>query len=169
MVAKNGPDSSTRSARCNETMPTPSTTLLIDLIGRKHDCLASLRDLGVRQRELIDAGDMTQLLGVLAEKQRTINQLQTLEQELNPFRHDDPERRVWSSEAERVRCASLADRSARLLAEILDGEKRSEDVLRRRRDDTAEQLAAAHMSSNARGAYAESHRYPTSSLDLSSE
>jgi len=150
-------------------MPTLPTTLLIDLIGRKHDCLALLRDLGLRQRELIDAGDMTQLLGVLAEKQRTITQLQTLEQELNPFRNDDPDRRAWSSEAERVRCASLADRAARLLEEILEGEKRSEDVLRRRRDDTAEQLAAAHMSRNARGAYADAEHYPTSSLDLSSD
>jgi hypothetical protein len=128
-------------------MTTQSTSLLIDLIGRKHDCLALLRDLGVKQRELIDAGDMTQLLGVLAAKQRTITQLQALEQELNPFRADDPDRRAWSSEAERVRCASLAERSARLL----------------------EELAAAHMGSNARGAYAETQRYPTSSLDLSTD
>ncbi|MCE9607534.1 MAG: flagellar protein FlgN [Planctomycetia bacterium] len=150
-------------------MTTSSTSLLIDLIGRKHDCLVALRDLGLRQRELIDAGDMTQLLGVLAEKQRTIVQLQTLEQDLNPFRADDPERRAWSSEAERVRCASLAERSARLLAEILESEKRSEDVLRRRRDDTAEQLAAAQVSGTARGAYAEADRYQPSSLDLSTE
>lgn len=150
-------------------MATLPTTLLIDLIGRKHDCLTVLRDLATRQRELIDAGDMTQLLAVLADKQRVIGQLQTLEQELNPFRNDDPDRRIWSSDAERIRCASLADRSARLLEEILDGERRSEDVLRRRRDDTAHQLAAAHHSHNARGAYAESDRQPTSSLDLSAD
>lgn len=146
-----------------------STSLLIDLIGRKHDCLIVLRDLGARQRELIDSGDMTQLLTVLADKQRLIVQLRHLEQELDPFRDDDPDRRVWSSEAERVRCASLADRAERLLAEILDGERRSEDVLRRRRDDTAEQLAAAHIGHNARGAYADADRYPTSSLDLSAD
>jgi hypothetical protein len=111
------------------------------------------------------------LLGLLAVKQRSIGELHDLERQLDPFRGDDPAARVWNGEAERVRCASLADQAARLLTEVLDLERRCEESLRRRRDETAEQLAVVQAAGTARGAYAEAAtaREYTSTLDLSSE
>ena len=151
--------------------PTTDTRRLLALVDGKHDCLVRLAESCRQQQELIESGDITQLLGVLATKQRTLGELQEFERELDPFRHDDPQRRVWSGDAERLRCASLAERSARLLSEILDGEKRCEEALRRRRDDAAEQLAAVQSAGATRGAYADSSAapYSVSTLDLTSD
>ena len=152
-------------------MEAHDTRRLSDLVGAKHGCLLQLRELGRRQQELIESGDMTPLLTVLAEKQRAIGTLHELERLLDPFRAEDPAHRTWSGEAERVRCASLADQSARLMAEILEVEKRCEESLRRRRDETAEQLAVVQASGAARGAYAEADAgyVSSSTLDLTSE
>jgi hypothetical protein len=149
--------------------PPLDTRDLLDLVSRKSDCLGQLRKLCVRQQELVDSGDMTQLLTLLAAKQRLLNDLHALERELDPFRDDDPARRVWTSEAERMRCASLADQSVRLLQEILAGEKRCEEALQRRRDETAVQLATVQTAGMARGAYAAASTMPTSTLDLTSD
>lgn len=152
-------------------MTAHDTVRLADLVGRKHACLLQLRDLGRRQQELIETGDITQLLDLLAVKQRSIGELHDLERQLDPFRGDDPAGRVWNGEAERLRCASLADQASRLLAEVLDLERRCEESLRRRRDETAEQLAVVQAAGTARGAYADAAaaRDFTSTLDLSSE
>jgi hypothetical protein len=152
-------------------MTTHDTRRLADLVGAKHDCLLQLRDLGRRQQELIDAGDLTRLLSLLADKQRAIGELHDVERQLDPYRAEDPASRVWTGEAERVRCASLTDQSARLLAEILDGEKRCEESLRKRRDETAAQLSVVQAAGAARGAYAEhdTTRAGVSTLDLTSD
>jgi hypothetical protein len=63
----------------------------------------------------------------------------------------------------------LADRSARLLSEILERDARCEENLRRRSDETAAQLAMVNSGVAARGAYAgEAGRY-SSSFDVTSD
>lgn len=150
-------------------MTPADTELLIDLIAGKHECLLGLRDLSRRQQALIDLGDTTSLLTLLAAKQRQIERLQETERRLDRFRHDDPERRVWSSAAERTRCASLAEQAARLLAEVMETERRCEESLRRRRDETAEQLAVVHSAGMARGAYLDAAGESRSTFDLTAE
>jgi hypothetical protein len=147
------------------------TRRLAELVGAKHACLLKLRELGRRQQDLISVGDMTPLLMLLADKQRAIGELHEFERLLDPFRSEDPARRVWSGEAERVHCASLADQSALLLAEILEVEKCCEESLRRRRDETAEQLAVVQSAGAARASYvnADFGHVSTSTLDLTSE
>jgi hypothetical protein len=151
-------------------MTVKSTAILAELLGRKHDCLVQLHALGVRKQELIDVGAVgADLFGILGETQQLIEQLQQCERGLDPYRDDDPARRVWSSEAERVRCSGLAERSARLLTEVLERDARCEAVLRRRSDETAAQLALVNSGVTARGAYApDTDRY-ASSFDVTSE
>lgn len=150
-------------------MNASDTLRLLELVTRKHDCLVQLRELGRTQAALIDSGDVNRLLGVLADKQRLLVDLHDLERFLDPYRHDDPERRTWAGEQERLRCARLADDADRLLAEVLTGEKRCEDALRRRRDETAVQLAAVQSAGAARDAYRSTTSYSTSTLDLNSD
>jgi hypothetical protein len=151
-------------------MTANSTAVLAELVGRKHDCLVQLRALGVRKQEMIDVGAVgASLFGILAETQQLIEQLQQLERGLDPFRDEDPARRLWSSEAERVRCSGLTDRSARLLTEILERDGRCEETLRRRSDETAAQLAMVNSGVAARGAYAGDGGRFTSSFDVTSE
>jgi hypothetical protein len=150
-------------------MPTLDTDMLADLIRAKRTCLIQLRDMGRRQLELIDGGDMTTLLDLLAAKQRTLNQLQRVERALDPFRGQDPETRPWRSPDDRAACAEQLAQCEALLGEIVSQEKLSETQLVRRRDEAAARLQGAHLASHARGAYAGVPYANVNQLDLSSE
>jgi len=130
-----------------------STDNLARLVGKKHELLAQLRDVGRRQLELIEAGDLTQLLRLLASKQRLLTGLHAVERQLDPFRRDDPERRPWRTGAERLRCAELAEACNALLADVVAGEKQSESRMRLRRDEAAVRLQGVHQATQARQAY----------------
>jgi hypothetical protein len=142
---------------------------LARLVRAKRDCLLQLRELGQRQLPLIDAGDMTTLLDLLAVKQRYLAKLQQIERALDPFRGQDPERRQWRTPEARAECAADLKQCESLLAEIVDREQRGEGALRARRDETARQLQGAYFSGQARGAYAPQPREQTHLLDLHCE
>lgn len=146
------------------------TQRLAELIGRKHDCLMQLRDLGREQDGLIDDGEMTGLLQLLAVKQRLLESLQQVERQLDPYRDQDPEARQWTSQAERDRCAHMLVRCEALLKEIVNQEKQSEAQLRVRRDETAARLQNISLAHEARGAYINALGDPgPGQLDLSCE
>jgi hypothetical protein len=150
-------------------MATIDTDLLAELIERKLECLVKLQEMGKRQFDFTRADRMTELLDVLAAKQRVLTRLQRIEQELAPFRDQDPSQRRWRTSKQRQRCAQQLKQCETLLAEIIAQEKQSEGELIRRRDDLADRLQGIHMASQARGAYtAESHP-PVSRIDLASE
>lgn len=151
------------------TTTTTETVRLAELIGRKHDLLAQLCDLGRRQIEFIQAGDMSQLFKVLAAKQRLLTALQTAERDLEPFRKDDPEARQWSSVEARRHCAEVRQRCENLLAEIICQERDSEQQLLVRRDETVHQLQGLHLAANTRAAYADETQPLSGQLDLSTD
>ncbi len=145
------------------------TDTLAELVVHKHDLLVQLRDVGLRQVELIDGGDMTQLLKLLSTKQRLLNGLQTVERELEPFRRENPDSRVWRSPSDRQRCAEQAARCEVLLAEVVEREKLSETSLLAHRDRVAVALQSAHRSAEAHHAYDAAQYSVSRHLDLSSE
>jgi len=132
---------------------TTTTERLAALIPTKQQVLEILVQLSRRQLALIGAGEMTTLLKLLAGKQTVMNQLQTLERELTPFRDEDPERRVWTSPQERTACQVRAEQCNALLAEAMDLEKRAEAAMVERRQAAATALAAVQAGANARAAY----------------
>jgi flagellar biosynthesis/type III secretory pathway chaperone len=145
------------------------THLLTELMSRKFDCLVQLHELGRQQFQLVDSGDVSQLLKLLSAKQVLITRLQEIEGELNPFRGQKPEERLWASPAARARCAGLIERGQELFREIMLQEKRSENRLIERRDEVAVRLRVAHTASQARGAYLSEPRRPQGHLDISSQ
>lgn len=145
------------------------TDRLTDLVARKHDCLRQLHALAVRQSELIEADAMSDLMHVLAAKQRLLGALQGWERELDPFRRQQPDERRWRSEALRMGTGKLLDECEGLLAEILREEKQGEERLRRRRDETAVRLRDVQDASRACGAYTERPAAAPRRLDLSAE
>ena len=134
-------------------MPTLSTTHLTDLIRRKHDVLVQLCDVGRRQQEIVERGETTALLELLAAKQTMITVLQQVERELAPYHAEDPAERVWLAEGARERCAQQAAACNRLLAEVVELERHSADRLATRRNDVAAQLRQVHAAGQARDAY----------------
>ena len=145
------------------------TDILKDLIRVKRECLVQLRDMGRKQLALIDEGNMTSLMDILAAKQRPLVTLQRIERALDPFRSQDPERRDWRSAGDRAQCAEQLKQCETLLAEIVSQEKCCEAALICRRDEAAARLQGAHLAGHARHAYLPLADAQLSQLDLFSE
>jgi hypothetical protein len=145
------------------------TDFLAQLIDSRHEVLVQIRELARQQAVLVQDGNMTRLMSLLAVKQRLLNTLQECEQKLEPFRAQDPDLRVWRSTAERQRCKQVAERSETLLAEILYVERQCESELVQRRDQTAELLQGAHSAARASHAYHAPLELRGGQLDVSCE
>lgn len=135
-----------------------STERLIELIHKKHQVLVQLRDVGRRQMELVDGGDIASLLTLLGTKQQLIGGLQTLEQELTPYYDEDPEQRAWTSTQGRAECARQAAECNKLLTEVVSLEKLGTERMTVRRNEVAEQLQQAHAATQVRSAYEANRR-----------
>src|SRR5262245_29063356 len=111
-----------------------TTAVLAELIHRKLELLKQLCAIGRRQQEIVESGETTMLLELLAGKQRMITLLQQLEHDLTPFHGEDPDSRIWPSPAHRELCARQAADCNRLLAEVVELERQSENQLTVRRN-----------------------------------
>jgi flagellar biosynthesis/type III secretory pathway chaperone len=138
----------------NTTVTEHDTDLLAALVGAKLKILELLAQLARKQLALADQGQTTDLLKLLAAKQTVLAQLQQVERRLDPFRSQDPETRVWRSQADRHRCQVHATRCDELLAETMRLEKQGEAAMLRRRDHAASALAGASAAADAQAAYA---------------
>ncbi len=149
-----------------------ATETLAKLVRAKRSCLTQLREAGRRQLELINSGEMAALLDLLATKQRMLQQLQRIEQALDPFRQEEPDQRVWRTPQDRQRCAEEITQCDALLAEVLALEKTSEAALVRQRAETAARLEGIRAAAEAWRAYAApagQELNQLSELDLCSE
>jgi len=131
---------------------TTNTRQLAALVDAKLQVLKVLVRLSRRQVELIDTGDMTMLIKLLAAKQTVMGQLQALEQELSPFRGEDPEQRQWASAGQRAACQAQAEAASGLLAEAFALEQQAETAMLRRRDAAAAALVSVQTAADARAA-----------------
>ena len=148
--------------------PELPTDRLAQLIGKKLAVLERIREISRRQLEVVDVSEPSELMTVLAGRDRLLKVLHAIEREIDPFRGEDPDQRVWRSPEARRACRQAADRSDALLDEIMLFDKQVESELRRRRDHTAEQLNAAQSATQARKAFAPSMPRKPGGLDLSS-
>lgn len=145
------------------------TDVLVELISKKLAVLQQLRDLSRRQTDLITDGDISRLLSVLSAKQTLLAELQKIQRELEPFRSQDPERRHWRCQEDRLRCRQLSERCETLLGEIMLVERQSESELLQRRNAAVARLQGSHASTQATRAYIDSPLPARRTLDLSSE
>jgi len=143
-----------------------STDILTERMRQKLELLVQLRDLGLHQQVLIRSGDMTQLLKLLAAKQRLLSALQSLERGLDPFRDETPESRVWKSPAHRLRCAQMSSACEDLLRAIVEQERQSETQMTLRRDEAAARLEGAHFAAEVHRAYGQETPERPGQLDL---
>jgi hypothetical protein len=146
-----------------------STDRLASLVAGKHKILELLVQLAQRQLVLAREGEVGDLLKLLAAKQTVLGQLQTLERELDPFRPQDPESRLWASAAARQSCQAQANRCDQLLAEAVRLEKLGEAEMVRRRDVAASALQGASDAAHAHSAYAGSPHTIASPLQFHCE
>lgn len=135
-----------------------STENLARHMRRKRELLAQMLTVGLRQRELIKEGNITDLLRILSAKQQLIDALVVTERELDAYRHDDPAERSWATPEARAACASNANDCQRLYEQIVSLEKEQEAQLADRRDGIAEQLRAVQSAQLVRQSYEPHHR-----------
>jgi len=147
------------------------TDRLAELIEAKREVLAELRSLARRQLDVIAEADMTRLFSLLAAKQTLVENLNGLEQSLNPFRQQDPEARVWRTPQLREQCRETSLTCESLLKDVLLLEKQGETQMLKRREEIAHQLDGAHAAASAAQAYgaASSGGGSAARFDLSSE
>ena len=146
-----------------------TTEQLARLIRGKLEIVEQIHRLTRRQRELVDDGEITDLLALLSGKQALIAQMQKNEKALDPFREEDPQSRHWTDPQERRKCAAQAKRCESLLAEILQLERESEQIMTERRDKVASQLADSHSAEEAAHAYGTPHIRAGRGIDLVSD
>jgi hypothetical protein len=142
------------------------TDTLSQLVRARYSCLVRLRDMGSKQLELIEDGNMTALLDLLSAKQRPLMELRRIELALDPYRGQDPEERRWRRTEDRTACSRMVEECEALLREIVAQEKQCEATLTRRRDEAAVRLQGYHMAGQARGAYTAMPQMEVSQLDL---
>ena len=144
------------------------TEVLANLIDKKYEVLSVLRQLARAQRGIVQDGDMTRLMKLLATKQNLLHELQHLEQQLDPFRSQDPDDRQWRSPQRRQQTREMATRCESLLNEIMLVEKQCEGELIVRRDAAVTRLEGIHTLTQATTAYL-SNAPTYHQLDLSSD
>jgi hypothetical protein len=130
------------------------TNRLSELIGAKLKMVELLAQLARRQLALVEAGETSDLLKLLAAKQSVLARMQEVERLLDPFREQDPDARVWRSVEDRSRSQDQARRCDELLAETMRLEKEGEAGVVRRRDAAAAVLASARAAADVQAAYA---------------
>jgi hypothetical protein len=130
-----------------------STHTLADLMLKRRKCLTQLRDLGLRQAQLIAGGEMADLLRLAAAKQQLIVALQALEKQLAPFHEQDPDRREWASADARAQCAADSEACRQLIREVMAMEQDGERQMTARRDNVASQLRSVASGGRVREAY----------------
>lgn len=140
---------------------TSSTENLAKLIRRKRDLLVQMLTVGLRQLELINEGNISDLLRLLSAKQQLINALLETENGLNEYRDEDPAQRQWATPEARATCVSHSNDCQRIYEQVLALEQEQEQQLGERRDGIAEQLRAAQSAQLVRKSY-EPHSRPNS-------
>lgn len=146
-----------------------TTEQLARLIRGKLEVVEQIHSLTRHQRELVDRGEMTDLLALLSSKQVLLTQMQTIEKGLNPYRKEDPQSRTWSDPHERRECAAQAERCESLLAEIVQLERESTQRMTKKRDKVASQLVHSHSAEEATHAYGTPPNRAGRGIDLVSD
>lgn len=132
---------------------TKTTEHLASLVSAKLQVLKILCQLAERQLAMVERGELTDLIKLLAAKQTVLAQLQSLDGELAPYRDDNPDKRSWASTAARTACQAKAHEANALAARSLELEKQAESLMIARRDAASQAILALQTAADARTAY----------------
>jgi hypothetical protein len=121
---------------------------------RKH--FRDLLDLSHRQHKFIDAGDYTQLMSTLAQKQRILGRLDEMKRRYPELSRQWTSLRDSGLPATRNDCESLIAETETILAELLDSEKQGTHQLSERREATRRQIEAVSQGVHVNQIYADS-------------
>ncbi len=137
-----------------ETDITSEASQLVELLERQRTLYRQLRGLAERQKSLVVSQDVQPLLALLADRQRLVDELMVLNEQMSVYR------RNWSSiysnldEASRKHVASLLEEANTALGLILQSDSRDTATLSAKRQDVTTRLSSIDSGSRASAAYA---------------
>ena len=126
---------------------------LISLLRRQVSIYTRLEQLSGRQRGLIAAEDQQQLLALLAERQKLVDQLGGLNQSLLPLQDYWRANREAVAPALRKEADQLVGRAGEILQRVLGADEQDARILSARKAQTAKQVTALAQGRQAFEAY----------------
>ena len=126
---------------------------LISLLRRQVSIYTRLEQFSVRQRDLIVAEDQQQLLALLAERQKLVDELRALNQCLVPLQEYWRANRETVAPSLRTEADQLVGCAGEILQRILGADEQDARILSARKAQTANQVTALAQSRQAFDAY----------------
>ncbi len=126
---------------------------LISLLRRQVSIYTRLEQLSGRQRGLIAAEDQQQLLTLLAERQKLVDELSALNQGLIPLQKYWRAHRETVAPSLRAEADQLLGRTGEILQRILGTDERDARILSARKAQTAKQVTELAQGRQAFEAY----------------
>jgi hypothetical protein len=137
---------------------------LLALLKKQNDLYRRLRMLADRQGALVVEDDVQPLLSLLAERQRVVDGLVVVNQELAPFRSDWSGRYASLDEPTRQEVAGLLEEANASLGLVLRNDQRDSATLSAKRMAVAERLSATDQAGRAGAAYSAAGLRPQANL-----
>ena len=129
---------------------------VLEYFGQEQACYTALLDLSRRQKGVIETGTVDELLRILGQKQQLLAQVSDIENRLRQYKKNWQEIRTRLDQNDRAVLDLALSTVEELLAELIELEKQSEQLLTRRRDDTKQGLVEAAQGKTVHHAYATS-------------
>lgn len=142
-----------------------ATSEFVQLLAKKLELSIRLRESSASLEAMVTSGEWSGLMGLLATKQQTLLEMQSVDQELAPHRDTPPEARIWASATEKDRAQRMARACQELLGEVVEIEKRAESLANQKRADVEARLRSSQASGAASGVYLSAHDAGASSLN----
>ncbi len=139
------------------------------LIQQRWEILDQLLSISRLQMTAIERGQMSELMRLLSEKQKPLNKLIELGNQIGVASADDSEDRYWDSNDIREQCRRQQDDCEKMNLELLAIEAECESKLSQNRDELRERLERVDSGWQAVSGYADHELHATGggSLDLS--
>ncbi len=126
---------------------------LISLLRRQVSIYTRLEQLSGRQRGLIAAEEQQQLLALLAERQKLVDELGALNQGLIPLQKFWRDNRETVAPSLRAEADRLVGRAGEILQRVLGADEQDARILSARKAQTAKQVTALAQGRQAFEAY----------------
>lgn len=126
-----------------------------DVLQHRRQHCRDLLELSQKQHQFIAAGDYTQLMSTLAQKQRILGRLDEVKRRYPELSRQWTSLRDAGLPAVRNDCESLIAETESILAELLESEKQGTEQLSQRRESTRRQLEAVSQGVQVNQTYAD--------------
>jgi hypothetical protein len=127
---------------------------VIMALGQQVEWYRRLAKLAVQQHELVQRGQVEELLGLLGQRQQVLEQVQHLEAVIGPAKRGWGEYVAGLTDGDRAKAEGMLAETRRLLEEITTSDRNDAIVLQQRKLDLGRQISQANAARQVNTRYA---------------